>query len=135
MKEYKNIDTNEIWTEDEIRYEYNHEAELQEQYSTFEEYMDHLLDLGRQKIGGLVERGKKWYAVLENDDDQDWGKGSESLNEAKEMAREWIAEGYTETHIAVIDVDDDDPFCVAVIRSDEFDDWGDKWVRPEHWQF
>ena len=55
MKKYRNIDTNEIWMEEEIRAEYDADYELAERYESFEDYMDYLLDLGRQKIGGLVE--------------------------------------------------------------------------------
>lgn len=34
-----------------------------------------------------MERNKKWYAVLLNEDD-DWGTGSRDFEEAKEMAKE-----------------------------------------------
>lgn len=52
---YRNIDTNEIWTKEEIEEIYNSEANLLEEYETFEEYLEHLLDLGRQGVGGVVE--------------------------------------------------------------------------------
>jgi hypothetical protein len=52
---YRNIDTNEIWTREEIEEIYNCEESLQEEYGTFDEYLEHLLDLGRQRIGGVVE--------------------------------------------------------------------------------
>lgn len=52
---YRNIDTNEIWTEEEIKEIYNSEASLQESHETFEEYLEYLLGLGRQKVGGIVE--------------------------------------------------------------------------------
>lgn len=52
---YRNIDTNEIWTREEIEEIYNSEESLQEEYGTFDEYLEHLLDLGRQRIGGVVE--------------------------------------------------------------------------------
>lgn len=55
MKEYKNLDTGEIWTEEEIRFEYDHDQNLQETYSSFEKCLEHLLDLGKQKIGGIEE--------------------------------------------------------------------------------
>lgn len=52
---YRNIDTNEIWTEEEIKDMFNHEPELHEAYESFEDYMNYLLDLCRQGIGGVVE--------------------------------------------------------------------------------
>lgn len=55
MKTYRNIDTNETWTMEEIEEIYDSEESLQEEYGTFDEYLEHLLDLGRQRIGGVVE--------------------------------------------------------------------------------
>ena len=52
---YRNIDTNEIWTADEIREIYEAEESLKEQYGTFEQYLEYLLTIGGQKIGGVVE--------------------------------------------------------------------------------
>lgn len=52
---YRNFDTNEIWTEEEIREIYDCEESLQDNYKTFEEYLEHLLDLGKQQVGGIVE--------------------------------------------------------------------------------
>lgn len=52
---YKNFDTGELWTEEEIREEYEAEESLRENHETFEAYLEHLLDLGRQKCGGIVE--------------------------------------------------------------------------------
>lgn len=57
---------------------------------------------------------KYWYAVLTDEEDNDWGYGSFDLDEAKEMVKK-----YPEGHIAVIDVTDDDPMthiCVEEIR-------------------
>lgn len=55
MKQYRNIDTNEIWTEDEIKEIYESEFNLREAYPTFAEYMDYLLDLGKKSEGGIEE--------------------------------------------------------------------------------
>ena len=55
MKTYKNIDTGESWTADEIREIYEAEESLKEQYSTFEQYLEYLLELGKQKTGGIIE--------------------------------------------------------------------------------
>ena len=52
---YMNFDTGEVWTEEEIKEVYEAEYELHEQYPTFEEYLEHLIDLGKQKVGGIVE--------------------------------------------------------------------------------
>ncbi len=73
---------------------------------------------------------KYWYAVQENNSDG-WGYGSESLEEAKKMAAELAENAY----IAVIDVTDDDPMCVAEIQQAEFDEYKGEWTEPEHWQF
>lgn len=55
---------------------------------------------------------KYWYAVMQDDDDNDWGTGSYDLDEAQEMVKK-----YPEGYIAVID-EGGDPVCVNVIRQD-----------------
>lgn len=55
MRTFKNFDTNETWTEDEIRKTYESESVLSEAFPTFEEYVDFLLDLGKRFEGGIVE--------------------------------------------------------------------------------
>lgn len=52
---YKNFDTNELWTREEIEAGYNSEPDLIDKYPTFEEYLEYLLDLGRQRVGGIIE--------------------------------------------------------------------------------
>lgn len=52
-----------------------------------------------------------WYAVMMDNDDNDWGTGSYNLSEAKEMVRK-----YPEGYIAVIDEGNGDPVCVDEIR-------------------
>ena len=54
---------------------------------------------------------KLWYAVMRDDEDNDWGTGSYNLEEAKEMVK-----AYPEGYIAVIDEGDGDPICVDEIR-------------------
>lgn len=54
-KMYRNFDTGELWSEEEIKDIFEHEDELYEKYSSFEEYMDYLLDLGRSRTGGIIE--------------------------------------------------------------------------------
>ena len=51
-----------------------------------------------------------WYAVMRDNDDDDWGTGSYSLDEAKEMVKK-----YPDGYIAVID-EGNDPICVREIR-------------------
>lgn len=58
---------------------------------------------------------KTWYAVLRDNDDNDWGTGSHNLAEAMQMARKLRAEGDQDAYIAVID-DGIDPVCVDTIR-------------------
>lgn len=53
---------------------------------------------------------KYWYAVLTDEEDNDWGYGSFDLDEAKEMVKK-----YPEGYIAVIDITAD-PICVEEIR-------------------
>ena len=56
MKTYRDINTGEVWTEDEIRKAFEaFRYEMKETYDSFEEYMDEMLRLGRDKVGGLVE--------------------------------------------------------------------------------
>lgn len=52
---YKNFDTNELWTREEIEATYNSDPDLIDKYPTFEECLEYLLDLGRQRVGGVVE--------------------------------------------------------------------------------
>ena len=51
-----------------------------------------------------------WYAVMMSNDDTDWGTGSYSLDEAKEMVK-----NYPDGYIAVID-EGSDPICIEEIR-------------------
>lgn len=55
MKKYMNFDTGEVWTEDELREVYEGIPELIDDYPAFEDYLEYLLDLGRQKVGGIIE--------------------------------------------------------------------------------
>ena len=58
---------------------------------------------------------KTWYAVLKNNEDNDWGHGSDNYDEAVEMAKKFRALGYEDAYIAVI-ADGDDPICTDEIR-------------------
>ena len=52
-----------------------------------------------------------WYAVMRDNEDNDWGTGSYNIDEAMEMVK-----AYPEGYIAVIDEGDGDPICVDEIR-------------------
>lgn len=56
-----------------------------------------------------------WYAILMDNDDNDWGTGSYDLAEAKSEVARYKAMGYPNAYIAVID-EGGDPICVEVIR-------------------
>ena len=54
MTMYKDFDTGEEYTLEELKSIYNR-FEDEMQYDSFGDYLDNALALGRQKIGGLVE--------------------------------------------------------------------------------
>lgn len=115
MKKYQNFDTGEIWTADEIREIYEAEGSLLEQFPAFEDYLEHLLDLGRARTGGIVEI-ERFYAVQKTPDDP-WDYGSYDFAEASQMLREQ-GDGL----IAVIEEDAVETFCVDVIYLDDIED-------------
>lgn len=61
MKKYRNIDTGEIWTEEEVKesFEQFRDEIIDDagnpKYSSYEEYIEEMLNQGRQKIAGLEE--------------------------------------------------------------------------------
>ena len=55
---------------------------------------------------------KLWYAVMRDNDDNDWGSGSYNYDEAVEMVQKYIPDG---GYIAVIE-EGNDPICVEEIR-------------------
>lgn len=59
-----------------------------------------------------------WYAVMKDNEDNDWGTGSHDLSEAVDMVRKYRANGYTDAYIAVID-EENDPVCVEEIHDIE----------------
>lgn len=58
---------------------------------------------------------KYWYAVMQDNEDNDWGYGSHDLAEATAMVEKYKAIGYNDAYIAVID-ESGDPTCVEAIR-------------------
>lgn len=54
MKKYRNIDTGEIWTEDEIKEQFEMFKD-EMQYDSLDDYMDSMLSKGRQRITGFEE--------------------------------------------------------------------------------
>lgn len=55
MKKYMDFDSGEIWTLSELEKAFDEQRGELENYENFEEYFDHMISLGMQKIGGLVE--------------------------------------------------------------------------------
>ena len=55
---------------------------------------------------------KLWYAVMRDNDDNDWGSGSYDYDEAVEMVQKYIPDG---GYIAVIE-EGNDPIRVEEIR-------------------
>ena len=62
-----------------------------------------------------AEIGKTWYAVLRDQDDNDWGTGSYDYDTAVEMAKAYGEEA----RIAVIQ-EGSGPVCIDVISSENF---------------
>ena len=58
---------------------------------------------------------KYWYAVMKDNEDNDWGYGSHDKAKAEEMVASMKAQGYDEAYIAVID-ESSDPICIEEIR-------------------
>lgn len=58
---------------------------------------------------------KYWYAVMQDNEDNDWGYGSHDQSEAESMVAKLKAQGYDESYIAIID-ESADPICVDEIR-------------------
>lgn len=58
---------------------------------------------------------KKWYAVLSDADDNDWGTGSHCFGTAKRMLAD---AGYEDGRIAVINIEND-PVCERIITREE----------------
>ena len=57
---------------------------------------------------------KIWYAVMTDNDDNDWGYGSFDLAEARAMLDK-IRTDHPDSYIAVID-DGNDPICIDIIK-------------------
>ena len=70
---------------------------------------------------------KKWYAVLRDADDNDWGTGSYDFETAKKML---LDAGYDDGRIAVIEMGND-PVCVEVFTMDEIKDRAEELLAGE----
>ena len=66
------------------------------------EIMEQLHEATADEISeyGVYDSHRKWYAVMRDSEDNDWGYGSHNLAEAKAMVKK-----YPEGYIAVIDED------------------------------
>lgn len=69
---------------------------------------------------GAVLYSHTWYAVMEDNEDNDWGSGSYDKAEAIEMVQAWRADGSPDAYIAVIDETNDEAFCIDAIH--DFDE-------------
>lgn len=56
-----------------------------------------------------------WYAIMTDNEDNDWGTGSYNLDEAKEKVAHLHAIGYPDAYIAIIE-EGNNPICVEEIR-------------------
>ena len=60
---YKNVDTGEVWTLEEVKEAYeDFKHEIADEAKSFEDYLDDMLDMGRRKEGGLEEIEAMWVA-------------------------------------------------------------------------
>lgn len=57
----------------------------------------------------------RWYAVLSDAEDTDWGTGSYDFDEAKKML---LDAGYEDGRIAVINIEGD-PVCEKILTREE----------------
>ena len=59
---------------------------------------------------------KKYYTVLRDNDDNDWGYGSYNKRTAAKMVRDLRKSGYPDAYIAVIEGSAADAVCTAEIH-------------------
>ena len=59
-----------------------------------------------------------WYALMQDNDDTDWGTGTRNKAEAIERIKSW-REDYPDAYIAVIDESGNEPICIEEIRDFE----------------
>ena len=109
MRQFKNIDTGEIWSEEEIRTKYNNFKSESSGFDSFEDYLKDQIRLGKSGESGL---SPIWYAVQKTSADA-WDFGSYDFEEAKQMLKEQ-GSGL----IAVID--EEDSFCLQEFRYEDF---------------
>ena len=76
---YLCLDTGEEWTLEEIknhyeqfkhemtRWDYDKDVEVP-RYESFEDYLEEMLRLGREGVGGFQERDDSWYYIVDG-----WG--------------------------------------------------------------
>lgn len=108
---YRNLDTNEVYTESELEAIYQ-EFEDETPYDSFEDYLDDMFSKGREMTGGLVVA--HWYAVQSDAKDNDLGIGSYDIKEAYEMLRK-----YPEGRITVVEMGTDRIAVGVLPKEDE----------------
>lgn len=64
MKGYKNFDTGFYFTLEELKHDFDqYNCEIENRYASFEDFLDEMLSLGRQKIGGFEEVVLQWVYI------------------------------------------------------------------------
>lgn len=116
MKRYLNNDTGEVFTEDELKVlwsQFGHEMK----FNSYDDFTDSLeeVDVDKAEDKDAGDKMRKWYAVLSDADDTDWGTGSHSFSTAKWMLAD---AGYEDGRIAVINIEGD-PVCEKILTREE----------------
>lgn len=64
----------------------------------------------------ILDIANRWYAVMQDNEDDDWSEGSHILTTAERMVDEYKQSGFEEAYIAVIDTHTGNAVCVEEIR-------------------
>ena len=100
---YMDINSGEIWTEDEIRNGFESEPELWDSFNgDFDGYIDFLLDMGAQKIGGIIDVIDELYEAMRCDFGvmAEFGDDEDLLRQELEMADEEILAEYVKMFLS-----------------------------------
>lgn len=54
-----------------------------------------------------MKKTKIWYAVMRDNNDNDWGYGSHNKREAAKMVRKMRRDGYPEAFIEIVEIADE----------------------------
>lgn len=64
----------------------------------------------------ILDIANRWYAVMQDNEDDDWSEGSHILFKAEGMVEEYKKSGFEEAYIAVIDTHTGNAVCIEEIR-------------------